>query len=505
VTRKGFNVEVVPRAVALMVALVLCGGCGGPQAPERSAGSALWVSSDSRAIARAELGRLEGFGVGELFVETASLRWEPAGVELGNTEWYTPPRRVRATLVVTGEWPPEGPGGAAAARRLAPALESLAAEADRRGLVPVGIHFDLEGSSQADALESYGRFLAAARRLLAPDLAVSATLGADWLDEPQVRRVAAGADFLVPFLYGQRRWDRDEVQVWDLLRIGQALRSVDALGRPFLVGVGITGSGAAYGPGGELVGATSGIGLHHLAWSQSLEPELGSALQALDRRAYTFAARGAVRLGDLSLPRGGRVRLVGTSTAHLARLLDEVQGLRLENHLGQVFHRLPAPGDQLSLDLPHVVSALTGGPTSPAPQVELQVISTAPRRWLLSLTLENLNAEPSTLAWLENNYVEVEVSGGVFGAVEAGDFYRWDLLAPGEGGRPVRVYRGATVLRFYAPVLAAGARLGSGPFEVRLAGPSPPRITLSARFLAPYGQEISFGPESWEREGSASQ
>lgn len=388
--------------------------------------------------------------------------------------------------------------GAETARRLTPSLTSLVTEAEGRRLHVVGVHFDLVGDPAGDALEEYGRFLAEARRQLAPDLAVSATLPVSWLGVPQVHKLAAGTSYLVPFLYGQRNGEGEDASAWDLRRMREALGAVDDLGRPFLLGVVTTGAGTVYGPGGELLGPAGGVGLEQLAWNRSFEPVLGSALEALDRQVYAFEARASFRLGDLAVPRGSAIRLVGASTAHLARVLQEVREAGPKYHLGQLFYRLPGPGDAMSLDSTHLINAQAGKPTAPAPEVSLVVTGRSPGRWLVRLTLENSSDESSVLSHLDHNFVEVVVEGGSFGSVEPGEFYRWDRLAQGADGELGRVLRGATVLRLYAPVLAGGARLESGPIELRLHQAGPPRIRVGARFLAAYGQEAVFGPLLWE-------
>jgi hypothetical protein len=482
----------------LAAALLALATCGPRQAPPRPSGAALWVAPDSRPLGANEVARLERLGASELFVESATLRWAAHGPELEPLAGARPPRRMRGTLVVTGTWPETPPRGEAPARQLAPSLRGLAAEAERQRLLPTGIHFDLDGLASSSSVTEYGRFLGRLRRELAPDLRVSATLPASWLGSPQARRVATGVDFLVAFLYGQRGGEEERPGAWDLAQVRQGLQRLDALRTPYLLGVVTTGTVTAVGPSGQRLGTMAGgVPLRRLAWSPALKASVGSALQGLDRQVYLFEAQSPVRLGDLEVPRGGTVRIVGTSTPHLEELLRVARAPGLEHYLGEILYRLPAPADEHSLQPSQLLSALAGEGALPAPRVEIETLSRQGRRWVVKVILENRTSEPSDLSTLDHNYVELRLAGASLGEVAAGDFLRWGAWAPRGDGELVRVLRGATVLRLFAPVLPAGGRLESGAVELRLTGSGEPRLVVEARFLAHYGREVGFGPEPW--------
>ena len=165
--------------------------------------------------------------------------------------------------------------------------------------------------------------------------------------------------------------------------------------------------------------------------------------------------------------------------------------------LGTAYYRQPRPDDAVSLDAAALIDVLSAAPARPAPRVT--VLAEPPsggRSATWRVELDNASAEASDLATLDSNYLEVQLESGRFESVAAGDFWRYEMLAPGPDGALRRTLDDATVLRLYAPVLRPGAKLVSGPLRLAVT-PTGAVARLSARFLAPYGQEITFGPEPW--------
>jgi hypothetical protein len=128
--------------------------------------------------------------------------------------------------------------------------------------------------------------------------------------------------------------------------------------------------------------------------------------------------------------------------------------------------------------------------------VTVLTLSRAPRRTMIRIVLENASREPSELAQVESNYVELRVVGGGFGRVDRGGFYRYDSFVADRAGRLQRSIRNPPILRLFAPYLGPEQRLESGPIEVRSAR-DPEDVIVRATFLAPLGGDVELAPTSW--------
>jgi hypothetical protein len=122
---------------------------------------------------------------------------------------------------------------------------------------------------------------------------------------------------------------------------------------------------------------------------------------------------------------------------------------------------------------------------------------TDPRRWVLQVGVGNTAGTTSDLGLLDTNWLEVELSGGWFGEVRPGDFYRFQLLERRPDGTAVRTLRRPDVLRLYAPILAGGRRLTSGPIVVLATAARRPELTYQASFLAPFGGTAEVPRQPW--------
>ena len=483
-----------PLALAALVSLALAsGGCGGGEERTRPAGSALWIDGDSRPLTVAMLSRLAGAGIRELFVEAATVEWQGEQPVVRPTQPLRPPGRVRTTLVARGNWPavePADPAGAASA--IAGGIEAIRRILEESGWVVAGWHLDLDGVPSPE-------LLAALRAQLEPRLLLSVTLPRELLGNAAqadaTEELFEHTDFVACFLYGVRSGERDGDAAWDFRQVERSVRALDALEEPYLVGV-VTLATARRWRDGAPAGELPGLSLAELAWNQSLRLSPGFLLEGVDRQVYQFVARAPTRVAGAALATGDAVKIVGASSAHVQELRKMLAGLDSPRQLGELYERLPGEEDALSLGPENLVHAAADARPAPQPRVGIETLRAGARRTVVRVVLENASREPSELAQVESNYVELRAEGGSFGDVELGGFYRYDSFAEGAGGQLQRSIRNPTVVRLFAPYLAPGAWIASGPIEVRS-----PRglgdLLVRSAFLAPYGGSVETPATSW--------
>lgn len=462
----------------LLLALAACSSPG--DRLEKPRRSALWVPAGAE-VGAAELAQLERAGIGELFVEAGRLSWEGGTPRLEEEDLFTLPRRTGVTLVVQGSWPAGDLDPEAAAPALAAALAAARPRAEARGLVPLGFHLDL---AAGEALESYGATLAALQEHLEKPLYLSATLERAWLGRPGVEEVAEAVDFLVPFVYGQRPGHPEEEGAWDLERVEARLHRLGDLGRDYLAGVVTVGLLQHLGEDGRPKAETTRAHLGELVRHPGLELVHGFLLEGVDHQVYRFQARGAVRVGGWTLAKRESVRVSALASYHVEELQRHLGALGLEHHLGEIYYRLAAPEEGLSLTLANLLNALSPEAATAAPRVELARAGQEAVR----VAVVNASSEPTDVALLGSNFVELRLTqGGSFGRVEPGGFARYELLRPRADGELERSFRGATVLRLYAPFLAPGQRLESGRVEVVGGGSV---LAAGGEFMVPGGRTV---------------
>jgi hypothetical protein len=143
-----------------------------------------------------------------------------------------------------------------------------------------------------------------------------------------------------------------------------------------------------------------------------------------------------------------------------------------------------------------LVDALAEKPSTPDLGLSLELLSRDSRGLIVRAVLENRGGEPSELSLLDNNFVELSASSGVFASVVAGGFHRYELRRQGEQEITMQTLRAANQVRLYQPLLEGGDRLESGPIRLRFSGPTP-SIEIRASFLLPDGREAKPGPIAW--------
>src|SRR6185436_9019798 len=301
---------------------------------------------------------------------------------------------------------------------------AAARQAEEAGLGVAGWHLDLQGVPGKD-----GAALAhALRDELEPSLLLSATLPRDAIAAQGIDELTSATDFVVSFLYGVREGEADEDAAWDFQQVQASAKKLETLEEPFLVGVVVRGTATLLRAGAE-AGELPGVSLADLAWNRRLRVRHGFSLEGIDRQVYAFSADLATHAGDTALLVGDNVRVVSTSTAHLQELRRQIAEWKLAHCLGELYYRLPHPGEELTLSAASLARIGSEEPALPAPRAIVEKIAATRGRVTIRLTLENPSTEPSDLGQVDSNFVELWAQGGVFADVDPGQFYRYDLYA----------------------------------------------------------------------------
>ena len=498
--------------VSLGLAVLLTGCLGGSDRPQRRPGSAIWLGSPAATdgegpgagLTPEVLGRLGDLGVGDFFLPFGRLRWAEEAPRVSFPGAVKLPRRTAVTLVIEGVWedPSESPKRAGAA--LATEIQRAELEARSRGLLPGGIHLELRGARRPPDLSLLGEALAHCRRKMSPELLLSVGLRGSWLSKEGAGEVAAAADFLVAWLYGQRPRDLRRSGIlddrWNLSRIDQVLDELEALKTPYLVGVVTLGSALHRDRGGEVQAITHTGDLESLVLSRAFKLSGGFVLSAADCRRYDFEVLRAGRFGGWSLDTGETVTVVGLTPSLLEKYLRQREALELRYWLGELFFRMPSPEDAFSLGPEGLAAAFGRLPVEQALVGRVEEWRTRGRSYVLRVSVENRLPEATEISTLDSNFLEVTVPGGWFGSVAPGDFHRYQLLRRSADGTLTPTLRRPDVLRLYRPILGAGRKVESGSVAVYLGG-GPAEPSLGGRFLLASGSflEVSQAlPEAGE-------
>jgi len=482
------------RRAGIAALAVLAAGCLTEwRRPERSPGSAAFVPAEGTALATGEIVAAQRAGLKDLFVMGSELAWNGDLPELRLSRIESVPAHTAVTIVVHGSWPGPNTDADEVGERLAEETRRLRLGLEGRGLVPSGVHFDVDADG---ALKAYGEALAELRGAMDRTLFLSATVERRWLADPQLRAVAKGVDFMVPFLYGQRPGEPEDPEAWDLQRLPAALRIVEELDRDYLVGAFTVGSAQHLDARGNQMGALTSVSLRRLVGEPALVLQHGFSLEGVDRQVYGFKAMAPVDLEGTPIALGESLRVVRTSPPYLQKLLRRVSEAKAKRCLGVAFYRLPRSEERLSLMLGALVDGLQEAPSAPDLGLSLELLSRDSQGVRVRAVLENRGGEPSELSLLDNNYVELSTSTGVFASVEAGSFHRYELRRKGESEVTMQTLRAPNQVRLYQPLLEGGDRLESGPIWLRFSGPQP-AIELRASFLLADGREAKPGPIAW--------
>ena len=480
---------ILPQALglALLLTAVGCGGAGEARAGRR-AGSAVWVDPREAALAPEDWRVLAAAGVEEAFLEAGSLGWEggrPAIAEAGAAWVGAVPPGTPVTLVVRGAGAPAGAeADGRAAPELARALRALRIRAEAGGLLPVGYHLD-------PSTEPSPELVRALRAAVGPGLLVSAGLPRERLRAAGARELAAAADFVVAFVYGQLPQAPDDPEAWNPARALDDLAALEALDADYLVGVTVVGSAHRLSPSGERRESTTRTGLKALAQEPALRLSIGDPLQGgVGRVVHSFQAQRPVRAAGWQLAPGETVRVVRTAPSLVQALLGELGQVDRGRRRGELFYRASGPEEELSLSSAELAAALGEEPAAPELWPRLVVASIRGDAIELRLGLANRSRQSTDLAATDGNYLRVRTEGAHFVRVEPGEFTRYTLW---RGGREVRPglagWREPDEVRLYTPMVRGGERIGGAVLELRRREPRP-SVWVSGRYFLPDGREL---------------
>jgi hypothetical protein len=477
------------RVLVALVAVAAATCSGGEPRRMKPAAPAVWA--DPAVIAGLDLDdldRLREAGAVEVFVPAAHLDWAGGGLPtLTADPGLTAPRRLPATLVVEGTWPAGAPADAkAVVHRLADELRAVALAAERGGLIPVGFHFVPRMAPDQGSLAAYAAVLAALRRELDPRLYLSSNLDRRRLGDPEARELAGAVDFLVVLLFGQRPGETDDVAAWDLETVAARARALDALGAPFWARVTTLGSLTILDPSGAPVALVTGISLGRLAGNPALALSRSQVFAGGSRQITVFEADRPTKLGDHNLVRGQRVRALRPDPDDLLELTRRLAGLELKHLSGQIYDRLPAAGDGMSLSLGTVAALLRGEEPPPGLVVEMRPLAGGGTQ-RFTVSVSNRGEQCTGVALFDNNFVELTVRGGVVATVERGGFRRYALERGGREAANMQDLLGADGVRLFVPALDPGETVTSGPIAVRATGQGIPEIVAGGRFIVATG------------------
>lgn len=471
----------------LLTAALLAAGCGGGGRLERAPGSALWVAGGT--LAPETLQRMQKDGITELFVPLGTI--DPAAdpaVERQSVPQFPPETRV--TIVLQGDL---GSGlDAALGERVADGVRQLRFDVEGRGALAVGVHID---PLSVGSFEELAAFLAGLNDALDPDLYLSLSLRRDDLDGELLPKALAEVDFVVPFLYGQLPSEAEASDAWDFQRLSERLSALEQHDVPYLVGVIGLGTATHVAKGGRVKGRSTHYSLRTFLWNRKLKLQTGFSLEGVDRRIFEFVADSPTKVGEWDFQRGDLARVVRSTTYHYTQLHDLLKREAYPHLLGQVYYRLTAPDEPLSISLDNILNVLESTTVTPEITLAAQVQRRTARGWLFRFLISNENGEMTELSTVDSNYIQVDAVGGQFAdELTTGDFFRYELFRTQKNGTLKRTFRNANSLRLYIPMIEGQGNVASGDVEVYMRKPV---LRLTGQFLLTDGRTVDVGPWSW--------
>ncbi len=480
-------------AVLVLPVLVLAGCFGDSGRPDKAAVSGLWVGHDELDFLEPSMtARIADAGIREIFLPLAELDLEGDQGPLVRRPLPELEPSMRLNVVVDGKLALGGRDPEPVAEAVGQAVQQMLFDIEARGLVPVGVHFDLR---TIDSVEIGTVFFKKLRDLLDPSFFLSFSLRRSWMKNPEIASMAKAVDFVVPFLYGQRAWERDSEQAWDFSVLQERLAELEGYKVPYMVGIIGIGNATHKGKGGKVKAFSSKQSLSPFLWNRALKLKRGFSLQSANRRVYTVVAERPTKAGGWEIDTGDEVRLIRPVSADIDDLLELLASAGHAHRIGELFYRLPAPDERMSLTLENILNAIAAEPPTPDLEFDVEVARRTRRGLMFRFLISNLNGETTEFSLLDNNYIQVTADEDAFGDIEIGDFYRYDLMRAKADGTFDRTYRKANVVRLHIPVLEGQRKVSSGDVEIR--GRSPV-FRVEAKFMTPDGRTLDFGPYTWQ-------
>lgn len=426
----------------------------------------------------------------ELYSELGEMgvrRFYVAAASLGASGQVRPlppppaPLGLPVVLVLMGEPGAERGFGGTAAEGLgetwAAGVRTLTEEAAGWGRV-TGVHLHVL-PAPADAL-ALGKALGTLRKRL-EGLTVSVSLRAG-APEGSWAPLAGAVDEALVFTFGRRPETGDAFV--------RQMTEEEAKGFPFPFrflfvpgGYGVAGAGANTRrlADGEV---------DTLSEDRNLDFDFAAVLSSDPGSIYNFKPRaGFEKAPNLLSAWGGRARFDVLPFADLVHLVSETSRWSAPRLRGRVFLVDGVPRDGRLVGYPAIRALLTGKPWEPALLVE--PVDTAGRGGEVRLRVTNPGPTPSELSRF-GNYVSIRLEGGVFTALAAGDFDRYEVFASAGDTTRSAPFGRATACRLFENFFAPGESNEVGP--IRVAG-GRPRAYVSWQLNLPDGRTIN-GPET---------
>lgn len=483
------------RSAPLLALLLLVAGVGCSGRPDKEAGSGLWVEPEDAVLLDDTLvSQIAGAHVRELFVPLADLDVGTAGGPLRRRPVPELPASSRVNVVVVGRLELDRSEIKGTVRAVAEGLRRTFGDLESRGIAAPGAHFDVDG---LDAVDEAASFFNKLRSELGPKRFVSLTLRHSRVDDPKLRTLARSVDFVVAFLYGQREDEPESKEAWDLEVVRQRLDRLEDAGVPYMLGVSGVGRVTHTDGEGRVRDVTTERALRPFMWNRGMRLKRGIDPDDANRPVYTLVAENGARAGGWEIAPGDEVRVLRPTTTDLGKLLDLAAEGDYPRLLGQLYYRLPAPEEALSITVENVRSALAAEPPAPDLELEVKVSRRARQSTRLRFVLTNANGEATEYALLGNNYLQIKTDPNILGRVDPGDFYGYDVLRLGPDGESERVIRNSNAVRLHVPVIEGHQRVESGDVVIHRRSPT---LELEARFLMPDGHTVVLGPLTWDGE-----
>lgn len=328
----------------------------------------------------------------------------------------------------------DGPDAKALAVSTGPALERAIAGGAYGRIA--GIHLDFPFAPRSAA--RYASLVTALKRRLPAGAFVSITLAALPPAEEDRKKIAPlleAADALVAFVFGPGP-HADPA-------------ATDALRRPWWAAYDTRAIGEVLSKGGEVIARVPGRLVEPLSGSGRFEFENDLSVNDASVSAFTFTARGPVKIEGLNLAAGDRIgfRLPAISEL-LFQLGSNLAGKR--HALGRALLFEGATEAERVFDLGALEDVLLGRSLAP----ELTATVKPAGRNAIAIDLVNRSHHTSVVSRVDN-WVEVDVAPAHPAEVQLGGFDRYEVYD--RSGRPVTPGR-ATSVRLYETLI--------GPLEV---------------------------------------
>jgi hypothetical protein len=450
----------------------------GSKAAPLSRGDALFLS-EAPAVVPEELSpELDAMGIRRLYVAAASLS---AGGQVRPLPPPPSPIQRPVVLVLMGE-----PGAENALRGGSPealgetwALGAQKLVADSKAWAQVaGVHLHLF-PEPADAL-ALGKAISTLKaRLKGQTVSVTLRAGAPagtW------KPLEGAADEALVLSFGRRP------ETADLFVKEMTEEEAKSFPIPFRL-LFVPGGYGVAGSGGKARRLADGE-MDKLSEDRNLDFDFAAVLSSDPGSIYNFKPRaGYEKATNLLTNDGGRARFDILPFADLVRLVSATSRWGAPFLAGRVFVVDGVPRDGHLVGYPAIHALLTGKDWQPSLKVE--PVEGKGRGGEVWLRVSNPGPTPSELSRF-GNQVTIRLEGGVFTALGAGDFDRYEIFASARDMTQSAPFGRATACRLFENFFGPEEANEVGP--IRVAG-SRPRAFVSYQLTLPDGRTLT-GPET---------